>query len=444
MKNMKKFIYFLAALPLAGITACSQDDQPLPANPASAVKSEIAFAPTFDRSTRAATSYDSNHIPDQFTVGAFHFDSLGYRKPFFTGDKYVKSGSDWVNSTGTRYWPDGGSNDFYALVFEKNPDAADHTVNWKENPLPLGKQVVDGKTIDVYQYMTKDQIAKAERNGQSIAPAVSNYTISNDARNQYDLLYAVTKGRTKDMGTIPLNFRHALTQVVFNAMNVSPNIYVEISGVSIGNLCMECEVDLPDATTSPSTVSDSTTWASWVQRPNTYRQKSYAQLDSVVGIPGNTDETIAPTHLTDNGNSLAMLLVPSPIGNNQTMAGQKTGHLYFPYQPNTSKPMLGKGGNYIGINCTIWAVADPSKGHVKTEDVELWGGKDGTPKELLVPVDISNWRQGKKFTYTLLFGKGNAGFNPENDTPVLAPLTFSVTVDDMVDVVNDKITLPNV
>ena len=68
------------------------------------------------------------------------------------------------------------------------------------------------------------------------------------------------------------------------------------------------------------------------------------------------------------------------------------------------------------------------------EDVYLWGAAN-TPKKLAIPVAF-NWEQGKKYIYTLVFGEGNGGYEPDPEDPtpdpVLVPITFTVTVDDFV------------
>lgn len=412
---MKKINWLIALLPLAGLVACTSDDEPAMPNQKTQTKQTITFAPTFDGSTRAASLYDSNTKPTEFIVGAFHIDSVGDRKPFFLGDTYQNNNGTWTNTTGTRYWPDGGSTDFYAVVTDGPDD-----VYWHDDVLKVS-DLTAAKTRNMWTAM------------------ITQYNIDHDARNQHDILYAVAKDVHRSPNPVPLNFRHVMTQVLFDAMNVSQNIYVEISGVKINNINMQTSVNLPNKTTSASTTGDQTTYA--ILRGLTgsnYRSYSQATFDKV-SLPGNPDETVAATPLTSADPNLAMLLTPAQSGDNSEMDPSANNYAtdksaVYPYAPNPSKPMLGKGGQSIAVNCTIWEVKDPSKGHDPAVDVELWGGKSGAPKELLIPVDISNWQPGKRITYTLMFGKGNGGINPDDDTPVLTPITYQITVDDFTDV----------
>lgn len=407
IESMKKYYWLVALLPLFGAASCANDTIDEPQN-TSAKAGEIAFAPTFDRNTRSASLYDSNNIPSHFTVGAFHIDSVGDRKPFFLGDEYQNQGGQWVNNSGTRYWPDGGSTDFYALVMDQKPASADNDIQWNDMVLKYG-------SIKTHNLPS---------------PYINHYLIANDARQQYDLLYAVKKNQKRSANPVPLNFRHALAQVVFDAQNVSKNIYVEISGVSIEKLVMDIGVTLPNKTTDAASLDNDSTFAAispWTYKGYT-RGNSFANFDKV-GIAGNPDESAAPVPLTTQDASLAMLLSPiqGDVSNPRT---------YPQYQPNPANPGIGNGGSCLKVNCTIWEVHDPAKGHDPNTDVELWGGKQGAPKELIIPIDITQWQQGKRYIYTLVFGKGNGGYDPATDQPVLTPITYNITVDDFVDVIN--------
>jgi hypothetical protein len=66
-------------------------------------------------------------------------------------------------------------------------------------------------------------------------------------------------------------------------------------------------------------------------------------------------------------------------------------------------------------------------------DLELWNG------EVAIPAAF-DWKEGKKYVYTFVFGEGNGGYTPGGD-PVLAPVTFNVTVDDFVPVTNPDIEM---
>ena len=77
------------------------------------------------------------------------------------------------------------------------------------------------------------------------------------------MLYAVKLNQTRtttETGTgdepvvvegapVSLNFRHALSQIVFQAKNTNPNLYVEISGVKLVNVDDKGNYTLPEKDT---------------------------------------------------------------------------------------------------------------------------------------------------------------------------------------------------
>ena len=97
-------------------------------------------------------------------------------------------------------------------------------------------------------------------------------------------------------------------------------------------------------------------------------------------------------------------------------------------------------GSYFLVNCAIYNVAGDE--FDEREDTPLWGTK-GAHKQAAIPVAI-NWKQGKKYIYTFIFGEGG-GYDPDDPDPedpdkpdpVLIPITFEVTVDDFVTVANE-------
>ena len=56
----------------------------------------------------------------------------------------------------------------------------------------------------------------------------------------YDVMYAIAKGRTKDMnnGVVKFNFKHILSQVVFKAKTEYDNMQVEYNMIKIHNVKM--------------------------------------------------------------------------------------------------------------------------------------------------------------------------------------------------------------
>ena len=373
---------------------------------------EIQYSVVANKATKAADIYCNNNMPASFTVYA-ESENATYIK----GDNIVRQDDgSWKNVTGTRFWPEAAV-DFYAIV--------------------------DGD-------MTWDPSVNA--------PAtIKDFSVSTEVAKQNDLLYAVKKNQSKGEGTddksaaantnpVELNFRHALSQIVFNAKNTNPNLYVEISGVSIVNVGEKNSFTFPTADTDNNL--EDTDHDGVLNTTVDYSDGSWGVWNSLDGGSTVYPVTFGPTPVEYNADkpivdlttaydvkneysSKAMLLLP------QTVKAWDPETIPFP-------GFTGKkeNGSYFLVNCAIYNIADKDAGFVApdpekgvTGDVPLWGGV-GAHEQVAIPVDI-NWEQGKKYIYTFVFGEGG-GYDPDDPDPgtdpdpVLIPVTFEVSVDDFV------------
>jgi len=368
--------------------SCSQDD----VVDVNRDGDEIRFTAVTNGSTRAADIYSPTALPESFQVSA-----MSQGKVYISDDKIERKGSEapytWENSTGTRYWPEDAV-DFYAHVNA-------------------------GTTF-------------ALNNG---APTFNNFTVESAVGSQVDLLYAVKKGETKETTPVQLNFRHALSQIVFKARNESENIFVQIKGVKVMNVKNSGTYTFP-TTTDPnlptSGTADSENRGSWALADT---KTSYEVDFSLTDVKGSkTNPTVV--NLTDEKGT-ALMLMP------QTTDA---------WVPETyPKPGVGNTNSYLLVDCVIYNVADGSATTLPGDNVCLWGKEENgsyTTKELAIPVKFA-WEEGKKYTYTLVFGNGNGGYNPDPDgpdpdpEPVLVPISFEVTVDEFLDGGSYDVESPN-
>lgn len=387
MKKMKRF--FFGAFGLLALASCSNDEL----TSVNRDGDEIAFSVVTNSATRAADVYCNNNKPSGFNVWAT-FNGQTY----INGDNVQYQGGKWVNTSGTRYWPDGEVS-FFAHV-----NAGD-AFNWN--------------------------------GGQ---PEIENFTVGTDVATQQDLLYAVKTASKGTDGKAELNFRHALSQIVFQAKNTNPNLYVEISGVSVCKVKNQGTFTYPTDDTSDkvgehndgASIDYSTQkWGSW----STYGTQQYDVTFNAVQLNGSktaTSVSLTNTNETAKAYDKVMLLLPQSstkwdVGTNAT----------------TGKPE-DQTGTYFLVKCQIYNVAGTTVN--KNTDVCLWG--NGGAEDVAIPVAL-NWEQGKKYIYTFVFGDGNGGYDPDPDpddpdpkpTPVLVPITFEVTVDDFVPVGNQDIEM---
>lgn len=387
MKKMKRF--FFGAFGLLALASCSNDEL----TSVNRDGDEIAFSVVTNSATRAADVYCNNNKPSGFNVWAT-FNGQTY----INGDNVQYQGGKWVNTSGTRYWPDGEVS-FFAHV-----NAGD-AFNWN--------------------------------GGQ---PKIENFTVGTDVATQQDLLYAVKTASKGTDGKAELNFRHALSQIVFQAKNTNPNLYVEISGVSVCKVKNQGTFTYPTDDTSDkvgehndgASIDYSTQkWGSW----STNGTQQYDVTFNAVQLNGSktaTSVSLTNTNETAKAYDKVMLLLPQnstkwDVGTNAT----------------TGKPE-DQTGTYFLVKCQIYNVAGTTVN--KNTDVCLWG--NGGAEDVAIPVAL-NWEQGKKYIYTFVFGDGNGGYDPDPDpddpdpkpTPVLVPITFEVTVDDFVPIGNQDIEM---
>lgn len=385
---MKKV--FLGALAMLTLASCSKDET----TSVNRDGDEIAFGVVANKGTRATDVYCNNNLPGSFKVWA-KYDN----KTYIDGDEIKKTADNkWENQSGTRYWPNEGDVDFYAHV----------------------------NAGDAFQW-------------NLTAPTIRNFTVASEVENQVDLLYAVKIGQNKvaNAGQVKLNFRHALSQIVFQAKNTNANLYVEISGVKVCKVASTNTFTYPTANTDNNIENhDGTTgsitydgsWGTWDELTSGTSQ--YEVGFDAVPVNGN-NTTISLTSTPDTGKEFskkAMLLLP-----------QKTTKWDVEATDAEGTP-AEQTGSYFLVKCQIWNVAGDTVD--KTNDVCLWG-KDGAA-DIAIPVAFT-WEQGKKYIYTFVFGKGNGGYDPDPDpedpdpTPVLVPITFDVTVDDFVPVTEEEL-----
>lgn len=409
---MKKLLF--TAFGLCLLAACSQDE----VMEVNRNGDEITFDVVTNAATRATDVYCNNNMPTEF-----HVSAISDKKSYIEDDTYTSTdgGETWTNTIGTRYWPETAT-DFYAHV------------NGGES----------------YEWSVSDE-------GKATAQFL-NFTVNDEVANQVDLLYAVKTNETKETAPVELNFRHALSQIVFQAKNTSKALYVEIYGIKVANVGKTNTFTFPDESTVGNFVDHTGaggsitgvqgTWADWDDLDDNKEQTTdYAVSFSKVEVPGDSEiKNLTNTNETDRKYGNVMLLLPQST----TAWDPETSPDPDPNSesdPDSSSKPDDQKGSFFRVNCLIYNVNDTEAGFQEATDVCLWGTKNDQgvvtgPKELAIPVGF-NWEQGKKYVYTLVFGHGNGGYNPDPDPddpepePVLVPITFDVTVDDFVEVKPD-------
>lgn len=209
-----------------------------------------------------------------------------------------------------------------------------------------------------------------------------------------DLMYAVAKNQVKSTsaGKVNLKFKHILSQIVFQAKTLYDNMQVDIKDVSIHNVYRKGTFTFPSST-EPSQ-------SDWVTNDFAYGAKTCIVKDKNIVVKNkNTAEDISSENPS--------LFIP------QNLTAWK------PAEKNKEAADLAKL-SYLEISCRI-----------QQNGVYVFGN-DGYDT-LYVPFS-ANWKPGKRYVYTLIFGGGYT----DQGVPVLTPINFEAAAEDWVDETNNN------
>ena len=398
--RMKKDV-LLMALSALSLTACVNDET-IEVNRGD----EVAFRAVAGHATR--TEATTTATIKEFKVWGFH-ENEGVTKTFMDAVAVNRINDSWTYSP-TQFWPEAGTIDFFS--------------------------VSPGATTVKMDKTTK---------------TIPDFTVLSEVDDQIDLLYAANYDCSKEangVSGVEVNFRHALSQIVFQAKNINPNLYVEISGVSVCKLGGANTFTYPSGKTDSNIVDHEGTAGTSID----YVDGSWGTWGALTGGTEQYNVTFTPVKLKGDKNATASSLTNT---NETGKEFSKKALLLLP-QTTTAWDVTSAGaegtaanqsGSYFLVKCKIYNVANSTTGFDPSTDVCLWPGENSeNPDNIAIPVAV-NWEQGKKYIYTFVFGEGNGGYDPEPDPddpdpePVLIPIKFDVTVDDFVPVANEDIEM---
>ena len=380
---MKVKFFLMAAAAMTLATSCSNDEVVLENNAGNA----IAFTAVSENASRAATAYCNNALPTDFQVWANVPNGEGV-KTYFSDVKYTKAdgATTWTcDINDLRYWPSTGSINFFA---------------------------------------TKDAIGTPSFFSTLVYADCEQTTVVAD---QKDFIYAVAAGATKpedNKSTQALNFRHALSQVVFKAKNTNAHLHVSITGVTVKQVNSKGNFILPEQSTVANIVD--------------HTQNSFAPVAAEGFGTWEGQSTLADYGVTFT--ETPILLDPTTLTASQDNVAQANAMLLIPQSttaldPSNREAWANKTGSYFLVYANIWNVA----GDQFNADTDVLLRSAEQP--IAIPF-AAKWLQGKKYTYTFVFGKGNGGYDPITGDDVLVPIDFEITVDDFVKAINSDTNVP--
>ena len=388
---MKKSLFYVA-LGAMVLTSCAQDEV------LDTQKDAVQFSVVADKASRGEVTTTDNI--DNFMVKAFNVDANGFNTSVFMDNMEVYrtktegTWSDWTYNS-TKFWPNKGAINFYSYSPADLNDKSFATVNIENT---VGS---NGSTSNL--------------GAQTI-----EYTVPAVCADQIDVLYALNTNMTKANPNVGVNFRHALSQVVFHAKNIKEDLIVEIEGVRVVYVKNSGTFTWPAVATTTQTALDANgdvddigsdtegeSWGTWAVVNDPTHAFAADMLNASATLDGVVAKTLSKT-------TSPLLLMPQTLAP-ATIVDNK----------------MNFDGAYFAINCKIWSV----ESGVKTL---LWPATDDFA-EVAIPVSSPDkvegtpvWKQGRRYVYTFVFGEGAGyiGEDLENEgEPVLVPVTFTVTVD---------------
>ena len=371
---MKSKYLLVTALSAAALTACNNDEV-LEVNQGRGISFQVAT----EAATRAAAT-TTNSI-DEFMVWGFTQEEPA--KTLMDDLSVSKTGSDWTY-TGIIFWPAAPVN-FYSI-----------------SPKPVSDKVSEG-TVSI----TSDE------------QKITGFTVNTDQSQQVDLLYAVNKEEKKESHEtepVSINFRHALSQIVFKAKNTNDHLKVIIHGVKVGNIKKAGDFTYPSQSTTTQYTSGSssivaTTQGKW---DNVTTEQTFAAgMSGEVTLNGKVETALDLTSKEDEVYTGALFMIPQAL---------------TPWDPKIGALSDENKGVYFLVDCQILSGTN--------KDIQVW---PSDPKvqhaEVAIPASQLTWDQGKKYIYTFTFGEGGGyvpGEEPDPD-PTLIGIDFNVTVDEFKD-----------
>lgn len=371
---MKKSTVMLWAIFGALLMGCSDEEI---ANVETSSRNAIGFNVLSNAAeTRATPTTPSNLTSTDFDVFAFTADGTAFMGKVDTdfehdGVKIVyKNGKwDYDDANDLRYWPSEAL-DFYAF----NPGTVSEDMmvfySWEAT-----------KDVQKISYTCMDEYG------------------SGTTHANYDVMYAMAKGQTKDMnnGIVKFNFKHILSQVVFKAKTQYDNMQVDIDVIKIHNF------KFAGAFTLPAAADGTGSWSS-----------SDLAFPHAFTVVKNANITVnSNTAATDISTKTPMLNIP------QTLTAWTVS------APNKSKLEADNAKQcYLEIACKI-----------RQSGAYLLGSASEY-KTIYVPFG-DTWVAGKRHIYTLIFG---GGYDDQGEA-VLNPIRFDAETTGWVDADNKDVNV---
>lgn len=369
----------LAAVSAAVMFAsCSKDE--VVNNQENSLHNYIGFSTVGSNAQTKATVYTSSKSFDNFAVFAYNGTNLFMGGSASTGVNIVKNGTAWnyQNSADLAYWPKSALNFYGVAPLKENTGVNNYSWN-----IGSDEQKITYTTVDEY----------------GVDAGTTNV----------DVMYGVKTQQTasSNNGVVKFNFKHILSQILFQAKVEYASMEVDIESMKV------CNVKNAGTFTFPATENVNATRAeNWISESVEDFSVGFSDESVENGcITVNVNENVNEAKIISKKDDNPLLLIPQTLTKWTTTSEN----------PVSISEANNSRLSYLSITCKI-----------RQNGEYLFGSADAYDT-LYVPFGAS-WEPGKRYIYTLIFG---GGFDVNGD-PILTPITFDAEVTDWVDATDNS------
>lgn len=392
---MKKFMFLAASAALMGtmFSSCSQDDS---VEMGSTKENKIKFSAIQDNALGRGTAITgANYLNTTLVPG---MKVWGYFTKGVTEGNGIVAGAQYVGTDGDGIFIDNAS----TFANETWTGAWDYRT-------PSDIAFWPSQNLNFYAIMPTDDDASITSVTGTVSDllghVVATVEVPTTVADQKDIMFAKALNeapRTADANT-PVNFQfsHAMSQIIFHGKLASTNITAEVESITIANIDQKGKVGY---LTSNGAKTDVVLGS---QLADTRVYAKYA-LGLVDDTEMNADNAVEEAmNLTAADGALMMLPQNRTADKWATVIGTPVSIADADLNANHQV--------YLAVSCKV------QNGSVYVI------GTESTYETIYIPFD-ANWEQGKKYTYTLVFGTGSGAFDEDgNPLDSMLPIYYTVS-----------------
>lgn len=415
---MKKIFLFaaMAAVVNFSMTSCANDESETVAN--ENTKNAISFNVLSGKglATRGTEVSSLNADGNSFMVWGYYATT--------------------ATTPGALYLPEDGTATTGQVV--------NYTTAWDYAPhmfWPAVDQKLNFQAVSPYNYGTNlTSTPPATGDDAGIAKVAQTVTVPTANASQADLVFgqAVNQDYTATAQTATLTFNHAMSQILFTAINQNEDYTATIKDVSVCNVKNKGDVGFLGTVTGQARA---------LSFANLQNDGAASTSHYVIGQAYDTGETFTTVTASVAGGDDPVMLTAMD-GDTPTGSLMMLPQVFTDENSDDANDVSAANGGandkwlpagLDAANGTDIATADTDrKSYIKVvcklqdDKGQYLLGTASSFGTIYIPFQ-ANWEQGKKYTYNLIFGTGGGGFD-EDGTPLLNYIKFDTTVSDWTNV----------